>query len=87
MLWARATPILATMGVTAALMFMALFRRALRELDTEQSRTLAWLFLGALLALLPGVASIPGDRVLFLPNLALAPALSVVLLYAARLLF
>ena len=78
----RATPTLATMGVAASLMFMALFRRALRELDTEQSRTLAWLFLGALLALLPGVASIPGDRVLFLPNLALAPALAVVLLYA-----
>ena len=82
LLSARATPILAAMGVVAGLLFMALFRRALRELDTEQSRTHAWLLLGALLAVLPGVASIPGDRVLFLPNLALAPALAVVLLYA-----
>ncbi|HEX3852072.1 MAG TPA: hypothetical protein VHW01_13965 [Polyangiaceae bacterium] len=82
MLSARATPILAAMGVAAGLLFMALFRRALRELGSEQSRTHAWLFLGALLAVLPGIASIPGDRVLFLPDLALAPGLAVVLLYA-----
>ena len=81
-LTARAVPVLAGLGVFAALTFAALFRRAQRALVPNTRRTLRWLLIGALLALLPGLASIPGDRVLFLPNLAIAPALSVVLLHA-----
>jgi hypothetical protein len=76
--------ILAALGVVAALAFGALLRRAAHALDAELKRTLGWLLVGAALSLLPGVASMPGDRVLFQANLALAPALSVVLLHAGR---
>jgi len=74
--------ILAALGVAATLAFGGLLRRAARALDSELRRTLAWLLVGALLALLPGAASMPGDRVLFNANLALAPALAVLLLHA-----
>jgi hypothetical protein len=73
-------PILVAMGVTATIAFAALLKRVLRTAAPGQARTLAWLFAGALLALLPGAASIPGDRVLFLPNLAIVSGLSFVLL-------
>ena len=76
--------ILAALGVAVALLFAALLRRAARALDTEIERTLAWLLVAALLALLPGVASMPGDRVLFLSNLGISAALSVLLMYAGR---
>jgi len=76
--------ILAALGVAAALAFVGLLRRAVRVLDTSVHRTLVWLLAGALLALLPAAASMPGDRVLFEVNLALAPALSVLLLHAGR---
>jgi len=75
---------LAALGVVAALIFTSLLRRAARALDADCQRALAWLLVGALLSLLPGAASIPGDRVLFLANLALAPSLAVVLLHAGR---
>lgn len=71
----------AALGVFASLLFAAWFRRVARALDTELNRTLVWLVVGAVLALLPGAASMPGDRVLFQPNLAFAPAFSVLLLY------
>jgi len=80
----KSGPMLAVLGVLTALAFGTLLRRALRPLESEVERTLAWLLLGGLLSLLPGAASLPGDRVLFLPNLALAPALAVVLLHAGR---
>ena len=76
--------ILAALGVVAALAFAGLMRRAARAVDTALARTLGWLLVGALLSLLPAAASMPGDRVLLQANLALAPALSVVLLYAGR---
>ena len=74
--------IVAAFGVAVGLAFAALWRRAALALDAELERTLLWLLLGALLALLPGAASIPGDRVLFLPNLAVMAVLSVVLFHA-----
>jgi len=80
----RAAPIMAAMGVVATLTFAGLFRRASRELDAQHADTHSWLFVGALLALLPGIASIPGDRVLFLADLAVAPGLAVILLHAGR---
>ncbi|MEI9947836.1 MAG: hypothetical protein WDO74_02380 [Pseudomonadota bacterium] len=73
---------LAALGVAAGLVFAGLLQRAARALDAELGRTLAWLLAGGLLALLPGAASIPGDRVLFLSNVAIAAALAVVLLHA-----
>ena len=75
---------LAALGVVAALIFASLLRRAARALEADCQRALAWLLVGSLLSLLPGAASIPGDRVLFLANLALAPSLAVVLLHAGR---
>ena len=75
---------MAMVGVAAGLLFMGLLRRAARVLDPDVTRTLTWLFVGALLSALPGVASIPGDRVLFLPNLAMSAALSVLLLHAGK---
>jgi len=76
--------IMAALGVAAGLLVAGLLRRAARALDAELRRTLAWLLVGALLALLPGAASIPGDRVLFLANLAVAAALAVLLMHAGR---
>ena len=76
--------ILAALGALAVLVFAALLRRAAQALDAELERTLAWLLVGALLAVLPAAASMPGDRVLFLSNLGLIAALAVVLLHAGR---
>ncbi len=78
----RATPILAVLGVLAVLALAALLRRALRTAPPESKRTLAWVLTGAVLATLPGAAGIPGDRILFLPNLGVFAALSLVLLRA-----
>jgi hypothetical protein len=78
----KARGLMAALGVAAALAFAGLLRRAVRALDAELERTLAWLLVGAFLALLPGAASMPGDRVLFLANLAVAAALASVLLHA-----
>jgi hypothetical protein len=76
----RTLPILAALGGFAATIFGALLRRASASLAPEAKRTLAWLLTGAVLATLPGAAGIPGDRILFLPNLGVAAALGVVLL-------
>jgi hypothetical protein len=78
----RTVPILAALGIVATLAFAGLYWRARRALDAEHSSTMLWLTVGALLGVLPGIASIPGDRVLFLPNLAFAPALAIVFLHA-----
>jgi len=78
----RATPVLAAVGVVAAAVLALLFRRAVRSLEPEVRRTLAWLLTGAVLAVLPGAAGIPGDRILFLPNLGIVSALAIVLLRA-----
>ena len=76
--------VLAVLGVLATLAFAGLLRRAVRARDTGLERTLSWLLVGGVFALLPGAASIPGDRVLFQANLAFAPALAVLLLNAGR---
>jgi len=76
--------VLGTLGVLATLAFSGLLRRASRALDPALRRTLGWVLVGGLLAMLPGAASIPGDRVLLQTDLALAPALSLVLLHAGR---
>ncbi|WP_437284642.1 hypothetical protein [Sorangium sp. So ce406] len=80
----RAARVLAALGVLALLAFSLLLRRALRRIAPEHARTLRWLLVGAALALLPGAAGIPGDRVLFLPNLGIVAALATVLLHAGR---
>jgi hypothetical protein len=78
----QAVPILAALGIAAIVVFAALLRRALRTLDREYARTLAWLLVAAVLATLPGAAGIPGDRILFLPNVAICSALALILLRA-----
>jgi hypothetical protein len=80
----RAVPLLAALGVAASVALAALLRRALRQLDEEHRRTVRWLLAGAVLAVLPGVAGIPGDRVLFMSNLGVTAALAVVLVHAGR---
>jgi hypothetical protein len=75
-------PLLSALGVGAVLTLTWLWSRALRALPPNQARTLAWLLVGALLAVLPGLASIPGDRVLFLSNLGIVAVLSIVLQHA-----
>jgi hypothetical protein len=59
---------------------MASLRGVARENYADGGR--GWLSLGAVLALLPGVASIPGDRVLFLADLAVAAVVATVLVQA-----
>ena len=76
--------ILAALGVGAGLAFAGLWRRATWALDAELERNFAWLLVGAVLAVLPGAASMTGDRVLFLSNLALSAGLAVILLHAGR---
>lgn len=78
----RAIPILAVMGLVAVAIFALLLRRALRTLDAARARTLAWLLVGAVLATLPGAAGIPGDRILFLPNIGVCAALALIVLHA-----
>jgi hypothetical protein len=78
----RFVPVLVAMGVAALAAFLALLRRALHSLAPEHTRTLTWLLVGAALATLPGAASLPGDRVLFLADLGIVSGLSVVLLHA-----
>jgi hypothetical protein len=80
----RATPIFAAMGAVATALLAVLLHRASRTLGPEPKRALAWLLTGAVLATLPGAAGIPGDRILFLPDLGVAAALAVVLLRAGR---
>ena len=75
-------PIVAALGVLSLLLFAWVLSRGLRSLHSESARTLSWLMVGSLLALLPGLASIPGDRVLFLSNLAVVAALTTVLQHA-----
>lgn len=84
MLTPRAVAPLVALGVAAAFCFTLLLRRRLASLEPEQARTVRWLMWGAAVSLLPGIASIPGDRVLFLPNLGMMPALSLVLLTELR---
>jgi hypothetical protein len=77
----HAAPVLAALGVVAVGLLALLLRRALRAVP-EHARTLTWLLAGAALATLPGAAGIPGDRILFLPNIGISAALAVVLLHA-----
>ncbi|WP_394834803.1 hypothetical protein LVJ94_50735 [Pendulispora rubella] len=78
----KSTPILAALGAAAAIALALLFRRAWLTLAPELRRTLAWLLTGAALAVLPGAAGFPGDRVLFLTNIGVTSALAIVLLHA-----
>jgi hypothetical protein len=80
----RLVPLFATLGVGALLLFLGLLRRARADMPPGLSRTLRWLLVGALFATIPGAAGIPGDRVLFLPNLGIVAALAVVLLRGAK---
>ncbi|HXX68595.1 MAG TPA: hypothetical protein VEK07_15510 [Polyangiaceae bacterium] len=73
----RAVPVLAVVGVLAAGGLALLVRRSWARLDEATRRTLRWILPGALLAILPGLASIPGDRVLFGPNVGVLAAIAV----------
>ncbi len=84
MLVPHAAPILALLGVAATVALALLLRRALTRLDAPYGATFRWLLIGAVLATLPGIAGIPGDRILFMPNLGVAAALSVVILHAFK---
>jgi hypothetical protein len=77
----HAAPVLATLGVVAVALLAWLLRRAMRAVP-EHARTMTWLLAGAALATLPGAAGIPGDRILFLPNVGISAALAIVLLHA-----
>lgn len=77
-------PRLAALGALATLAFALLLLRALSNVDSAMRRTLHWLMAGAFLSALPGAGAIPGDRVLFMPNLGVTAALAVILLHAGR---
>ncbi len=71
-------------GLLTLVAFVFLLRRALHVMSEPEARTIRWLLLGALLAAVPGMGGIVGDRVLFLPSLGLSASFAVVILNAAR---
>ena len=71
------TPMLAV-GVAALVVFGLAFRRAARALPAEEARAARWLALGALLAVVPALGGITGDRILFVPGLGISAAIAVV---------
>ncbi len=75
--------VLGALGLGSAALLAALLRRSPPTLSAALG-SLLWLTVGALLALLPGIASITGDRILFLPDLAVAAGLAVALLHAGK---
>lgn len=78
----RVTTVFALAGAGAVVAIGLLLRRALRTCEPGERRNLGWLIAGALLAVLPGAAGFPGDRILLLPSVATAAILAVVLLRA-----
>jgi hypothetical protein len=65
------------MGGLATIGFGLLLRRALRHAAEEDRRALRWLLPGALLACVPGLGGIVGDRALFVPSFGLAAAFAI----------
>lgn len=78
----HSVPVLAMLGVLAAAALALLLRRVWPRPHDASGGTLRWALPGALLALLPAAASIPGDRVLFGPNVGVLAAIAVVLCHA-----
>ncbi len=71
-------------GSAAALAFGLLLGRALSLAAEGDRRAIRWLLPGALLAILPGLAGIVGDRALVLPSLGLSAAIAVAIANGAR---
>lgn len=69
-------------GCGAALALGFVLRGFWSGLDEQTRRTLRWLLVGSALSLLPVAATFPSDRMLLVPGLGIAAALSVVLLRA-----
>lgn len=77
-------PMMLALGTAAMVAFTLLLRRALRLASAEDRRALSWLLPGALLACLPGMSGIVGDRALFVPGLGLCATIGVTIACAAR---
>ncbi len=78
-LWLR--PIQAVAGLATVVLFALLLRKAWSAFDAPQRRALAWMIPGALLALLPVVATFASSRLLLMPSLGASVVLSSVLVY------
>ena len=74
----RARPVLLLAGALALAVWPACWR-AIAPDDPAQRRTLRWLCLGAGVALLPGLATFPANRLLLAPSLGLAALIAAVL--------
>ncbi len=83
MLLPKSMATLGALGLASAALLALLLRRSPPTMSATLG-TLLWLVVGGLLALLPGIASITGDRVLFLPDLAVAAGLAVAILNAGK---
>ncbi len=66
-------------GLVSLLGFFALLRWLWPELDPRDRRALGWMLPGGLLALLPGLATMPMSRMLLLPGVVWMPAVAIVL--------
>jgi hypothetical protein len=67
------------LGLTAALLAAFILHRRWPELDPTDRRTLRWLIPGALLSLLPVMATYPMDRLLLLPSVGGAVVVAIVI--------
>ena len=71
-------------GFIAAIWFSWAARRLWPTLSPDEQRHCRWLWLGAVLAMLPVAAAFPSNRLLLVPSLGISVLLAVVLLGAWR---
>jgi len=86
-LWGAGTlarGILVAAGLLALALVVLWLRRALAVLPPAEARAVRWLALGALLALVPGAASMMGERILLPASLGAAAVFAVLVRDGAR---
>ena len=94
----NARPVLVAIGVLAVVVMGVLVRRLWPRLDEPTRRGLRWLTLGAVMSLVPVLATFPLNRLLLMPSIGFSALTAAVLLqgwrsedrvlrYGARLLF
>jgi hypothetical protein len=79
----RAGAPLAAIGTAVTALIAWLWWRMVRALPEREARAIRGLTVGALLALVPGAAGVPGSRLLLAPSLGASAALAALILHHA----
>lgn len=84
MLWWPARPALVLAGVLAGVLVLTLLRRLWPKLSAQERAGLRWLSVGAVMSVVPVLATFPLNRLLLMPSVGGSAVIAAVLCYGWR---